>query len=108
MYGIKEFLLFPRYTLDSISQTSSYNNPIQNPQFPYYRPPRQGKYFRLINQGFFLATLLAGLPPLYPELQDIHLFLSITTAKERPFKTVSHSLTFLARNVYGFYNGPSP
>ena len=29
-------------------------------------------------------------------------------AKERPFKTTPYPLTYLARDIYGFYNGPSP
>ena len=28
--------------------------------------------------------------------------------KKRPFKTAPYPLTYLARNIYGFYNGPSP
>ena len=29
-------------------------------------------------------------------------------AKKKPFKTAPYPLTYLARNIYGFYNGPSP
>ena len=29
-------------------------------------------------------------------------------AKKRPFKTTPYPLTYLARNIHGFYNGPSP
>ena len=34
--------------------------------------------------------------------------LSIIGIKKRPFKTAPYSLAYLVRDIYGFYNGPSP
>ena len=28
--------------------------------------------------------------------------------KKRPFKTIPYPLMYLVRDIYGFYNGPSP
>ena len=38
----------------------------------------------------------------------MHLFLGIMRAKKRPFKTTPYPLMYLIRDIYGFYNGPSP
>ena len=35
-------------------------------------------------------------------------FLSMEGVKEGPFKTASYLLAYLVRDIYGFYNGPSP
>ena len=35
-------------------------------------------------------------------------FLGIAGVKKKPFKTTPYSLTYLVKNIHGFYNEPSP
>ena len=52
--------------------------------------------------------LFAGLPPFRPKLRNMRPFLGMAGVKERPFKTAPYPLTYLAGDIYGFYDGPSP